>query len=494
MTAMGSCPIGPGRGAAVSADLVARVAALVEARCGLQFDEPRRSALTSAVRTRMEHLGLEADEAYYELIAANHGDMELRSLINLVTVTETRFFRDPAQFRLLRRHILPTLLDDRAAAGRKALRVWSAGCSSGEEAYSIAISLCEMGLFVTHRDWQFDIVGTDVNTHMLERAREGLYHARALRLVPDEIRTRYFHKEGGLFRLTDEVRRLVRFEFGNLTDDPLPVPGEPDVVFCKHVVIYFRPETVERLVGRLYEALAPGGYLILGPTESLWSVAHRFSLVDHDGAFCYRKAHGSVQTIPPGPRRPPRRRLRAPARAHAPQPVSMAAATGPEADAEYERWRTAFQAGEWVSAQAGLEALVARHPDFVPARLLLGGLYAHRGRYEEALAEAAAVLRLDDLEARAYLLAGMIEARRGRADEALQALRRALYLNDALLLGHFWLANLYRDRGEWDRARLEYEQVVRRYDQRTFDLPDDFAADLTVAQLVDFCRRVAEMR
>lgn len=465
----------------VPLDLVVRVAALVEARCGLQFDEARQGALRWAIATRMQHLSLVAPEEYHERLRANHAEAEFRRLVNLVTVTETCFFRDAAQFRLLRHHILPTLLRERAAEGRCRLRLRSAGCSSGEEAYSIAITLCEMGLPFSHREWQIEVVGTDVNTEVLERAREGVYGPRALRFVPEEIRARYFQRDGPRFRVTDEVRRLVRFEFGNLTDEPLPTPGEQDVVFCKHVVIYFRPETVERLVAGLYDALAPGGYLLLGPTESLWSVPHRFTLVDEEGAFCYRKAPAPAPSLP-------NRRGGAPARERGVTEFPALVAAPSPLGGEYEQCRLAFREGAWSSAETRLDALVRRWPDFVPARLLLGGLYVHRGRYDEALAQAAEILQLDDLEARAYLLIGMIEARRGRPTEALAALRRALYLNDGLVLGHFWLGNLYRERGELNRACLEYGQVVRLYEQRAFDLTEEFACDLSITQLVDFCR------
>ena len=124
----------------------------------------------------------------------------------------------------------------------------------------------------------------------------------------------------------------------------------------------------------------------------------------------------------------------------------------------------------------------------MPARLLLGGVYVHRGRYDEAFVQAERVLHLTDLEPRAHLLIGMIEAQRGRPDEARQALRRALYLDNSLALAHFWLGNLYRDRGDTGRACIEYQNVVRGWEQHTLELTEMFASDLSIEQLVDFCR------
>ena len=148
----------------------------------------------------------------------------------------------------------------------------------------------------------------------------------------------------------------------------------------------------------------------------------------------------------------------------------------------------AFRAGDWDGVEAALGSLVSACPTFVPGLLLLGGLYAHRGRLEEAMRQAEAVLKLTDLEPRAHLLLGMIAARQRRTDEALQSLRRSLYLDDSLALGHFWLGNLYRDRGDMARACQEYENVVRDWERHTLELTEEFASELTAEQLVSFCR------
>ena len=148
----------------------------------------------------------------------------------------------------------------------------------------------------------------------------------------------------------------------------------------------------------------------------------------------------------------------------------------------------AIRAGDWDAAETTLFSLVAACPTFVPALLLLGGLYVHRGRFDEAMRQAESVLKLSDLEPRAHLLLGMIEARQDRTDEAQQSLRRALYLDDSLALAHFWLGNLYRDRGDVIRACQEYENVVRGWERHTLELTEEFAADLSVEHLVGFCR------
>lgn len=484
---------------ALSPEQFARLQALIEDRCGIHFDESRRVSMYASLRARMERLGLDRIDDYYERLRAQPADEEFRKLVNLVTITETCFFRDPAHFRLLRRHILPTLLAERLAGEARTIRIWSTGCSSGEEPYSIALTLWDMGVYFTHPDWRFEIVGTDVNTDVLDAARQGVYTGRALRNVEGDWLRRYFRpEEGGHFRLNEDIRQSVQFQYGNLMQQPLPRPSPEslDVIFCKNVVIYFRPEATRRLVRGLQDALRQGGYLVLGHSESLWHIADGFTLVEHEGAFCYRKAppqpatptrKDRARSEPARPARTATRRLRPagsqPAAAMAPAPAPREATTG-----HYDGCLAAFRAGEWTEAEALLQALIQSSPTFVPAYLLLGGVYAHRGRYEEALAQAELALGLDDLEARAHLLVGMIEGRRGRQQEALQALRRALYLDDSLALAHFWLGNLYRDRGDVERACREYRHVVRGYRRHPLEMTEEFASDLSAEQLVDFCR------
>jgi tetratricopeptide (TPR) repeat protein len=226
----------------------------------------------------------------------------------------------------------------------------------------------------------------------------------------------------------------------------------------------------------LRESLGDGGFLVLGHSESLWQMDEGFTLVEDGGAFCYRKvaSHPEAQDLNP---------RRADSVPIAPRIVADTSSS------EYDRSLAAFRAGEWTQAERMLQRLIRSSPAFVPASLLLGGVYVHRGRYEEAFEQAKRVLHLNDLEPRAHLLLGMIAARRGQPDEALQALRRALYLDDSLGLAHFWLGNLYRDRGDFQRARQEYRNVVHLWEQHTLELTEIFASDLSAEQLVNVCRR-----
>lgn len=464
----------------------------------------------------MHQLGLSREDEYYERLrgeAPRLVEAELRNLLNLVTVTETCFFRDASQFRLLREHIIPTLIADpergRGADpdGRRHLRIWSAGCSSGEEAYSIALTLDHMGLYHAWPGWTIEIVATDLNTKMLEKARRGIYSARAVRNVEGPMLAEYFRRDGSAFHLSDAIKDRVQFEFGNLTQTPMPSNGPQDIVFCKNVAIYFRSGVMRKLIRGIRDTLTPGGYLLLGHAESLWQMSEGFALVEHERGFCYRKLdrvtadRASVDRATADRAAADRPSLdrASVAQGFSPaRPVSSGAGPKPCAGAtiaptaQYDSCLAAFRAGSWAAAESGLLALIDSCPTFVPAYLLLGGVYAHRARYDDAAAQAESVLKLTDLEARAHLLLGMIAARRQHHEDALQSLQRALYLDDSLALAHFWLGNLYRDRGDLVRACHEYEHLVRDWERHTLQLTEEFASDLTAEQLVGFCRQFIE--
>jgi chemotaxis protein methyltransferase CheR len=444
----------------------------------------------------MEQLGLVREDEYLDRLrgaAASLVEAELRNLLNLVTVTETCFFRDASQFRLLREHILPALMSERSTRtnSAKRIRIWSAGCSSGEEAYSIAITLDAMGLFQRYPDWSIEIIATDLNTMALDQARRGVYTERAVRNVEGRLLDDYFVRDGNTFALNEGIKARVTFEFGNLTKTPMPSTGPQDIVFCKNVAIYFRPEVTRKLLEGLYDTLAPDGYLLLGHAESLWQVSDDFTLVEHDRAFCYRKSRVARPAAVSEPvvsrsSRTANVRLKADTTVDAADWRNHAHAT------QYEVCLNAFRAGEWDVAEAALIALVASCPTFVPGLLLLGGVYVHRGRFDDAVAQAEAVLKVSDLEPRAHLLLGMVAARRQRHGQALQSLRRALYLDDSLALGHVWLGNLYRERGDIARACHEYENVVRNWEHHSLQVTEEFASDLTAEQLVGFCSDMLE--
>jgi chemotaxis methyl-accepting protein methylase len=267
----------------VNDDAIEAVAQLLARRVGLRLDHAIRARLVSAVRDEAARHGLGLD-GYVEVLSGN-GDA-LQALLNRVTVQETSFFRDPGQFAALAADVLPALRDSGAP-----VRLWSAGCANGQEAYSLAMTLAESGI----TDWR--VVASDLSTEALARTRAGRYSEREIRGLNDVRRARYLVSresqtptgaEVTEWEVNPDLRSRVRVVRHNLVAEPPPFPaGECQVVFCRNVLIYFDRDNTVALLDRLAAWLPAGGHLFLGYSESLWDLPSPFTLVRLGEAFAY---------------------------------------------------------------------------------------------------------------------------------------------------------------------------------------------------------------
>ncbi len=248
--------------------------------CGIAFDERSRFIVERRLLRRMRALRLGDFESYYRFVLYGpEGDDELVRMLEAVTIRETYFFREWQQLAAFRDEVLPALAVENAATSR--LRIWSAGCATGEEPYSVAILVLESGLF---DGWEVEILGTDLVPSAVAAARRGLYRDTSMRATPDPTRDRYFTSEGpNAWRLCERVRRMVTFDTLNLFGAPdardTAVPAPLDAIFCRNVLIYFGDEARQRAVTVFYDRLREGGRLLLGHAESLLSLATPFTLV-----------------------------------------------------------------------------------------------------------------------------------------------------------------------------------------------------------------------
>lgn len=261
---------------------------LIQERFGLTFDGVRQEILASRLRPRMRELRLDSPRAYYEYLRFHpQRDAEFDKLPALVTNNETYFFRETRQFEILIDHLLP---ERRTAAPSSPLRVLSAGCSSGEEPYSLAIALHNAGL-PPGKSWE--IHACDLNPERVARAREARYEETSLRACDAEARRRYFTVEQGRFCLKDRYRLGLRFFQANLLAPGFSLDGPYDVIFCRNLLIYFGDAAFDRLIGLFTRALVPGGYLCLGHSESLFDRATELQPVVVGGSVIYRKPPAS---------------------------------------------------------------------------------------------------------------------------------------------------------------------------------------------------------
>ena len=259
---------------------------LFNQHCGILFGPETKPIIERRLRDRIAALGLHSFSEYYQLLRYDdRGHSELDEATDLITINETYFFRETYQLRAYREEILPRL--HATPGGRDRLSVWSAGCSTGEEVYSIAMLTREAGLFPTR---SVRIFGSDISRRCVISARRGVYGPSSFRATPPEMRRRYFHERPDGMHVVEELRSLCQFGQLNLLDsDRSSVVGRVDVIFCRNVMIYFDEESRRRVIEMFYDRLLPGGFLLLGHSESLLNISTAFELVHLREDLVYRK-------------------------------------------------------------------------------------------------------------------------------------------------------------------------------------------------------------
>jgi len=261
----------------------------VHGYCGIYFDDGSKFLLERRLARRLEQHQLKSFEEYYHFLRYDRKrEEELVILIDNLTTNETYFFRESAQLRAFSEEILPELREN-LADRRKVLRIWSAGCSTGEEPYTIAILLLESGDW--WRDWQVEILGSDINQRVLHTARKGVYKKSAHRATSPDMLAKYFvAEEKGDYRIIDKVKELVSFSCLNLLDPyKTSLISNMDIIFCRNVIIYFDREAKKRVIGSFYQKLRDGGYLLLGHSESLINISNAFILRTLKNDMVYQK-------------------------------------------------------------------------------------------------------------------------------------------------------------------------------------------------------------
>lgn len=254
-------------------------------RAGLSFSDASFYTFERRLGERVLELGLASYHEYYANIRFNSQmDREYELALELVTTDETYLFRQEYQLRSFSKEVLPRL--HAALSERRRLIVWSAGCSTGEEVYTLAILVAEAGLF---RDWEVRVIGSDLCRSRIAEARRGLYGDSSFRTTEVELRDRYFKRASGGWQVSDEIKAMCHFGQLNLLDRAVADVGRVDVVFCRNVLIYFSTKARLEVVDNLHRRLSPGGYLFLGHSESLINLSTAFELVHLSGDLVYRK-------------------------------------------------------------------------------------------------------------------------------------------------------------------------------------------------------------
>jgi len=256
--------------------------------CGLHFNEDSKYLLEKRLGKRLQHHRLKNFKDYYYLLRyGQQKEQELTEVIDVLTTNETYFFREEFQLKTFTQEILPEIRARKEKNGERRLRIWSAGCSTGEEPYTIAMLLLDMPAF---SDWQIDIIGTDISQKVLQAARKGVYGSASFRATDSSYLRRYFVETEDKYRVADRVKSLVTISHLNLFDTPrVALLGKIDVVFCRNVIIYFDLPAKKRVVESFYQRLRPEGFLLLGHSESLMNISTAFVLRHYAHDMVYQR-------------------------------------------------------------------------------------------------------------------------------------------------------------------------------------------------------------
>lgn len=254
---------------------------LILRETGIHLKDSKQALVASRLRKRLRHHGFTSYGEYYRyLVAQPPGSSEHRHLANCITTNKTDFFRESHHFDFLREQVLPEVRSRSPGAVRQ-LRIWSAACSSGEEPYSIAITLLDARPALNN--WDIKILASDIDTEVLQRAEQGIYDIERVRtLPPNVLKAHFLNGKGeakGLVRVREELKKLIRFRRINFVDPNWPIRAHFDVIFCRNVIIYFDRDTQRRLFERLVKYLKPAGYLVVGHSENLYGLNDLFTPV-----------------------------------------------------------------------------------------------------------------------------------------------------------------------------------------------------------------------
>ncbi len=446
-------------------------------RCGLYFRDHDLKNLESGVIQRMKVCKFDSIHAYYlHFTTSEEKETEFRELLNLLTVNHTYFFRNEPQFVALKDKVLPELIERKmqhafeSKNGQKPLlRIWSAGCSTGEEPYTIAMILRET---IPHpEDWDIEILATDASSDAVEKARRGVYGENSMRLVEEPYRSKYFTKtdspkQTGEWKVSDEIKRMVKFGFLNLVADPYP--AESDIVFCRNVTIYFETQTTIKIVEDFAANMTDPGYLFLGYSESLQFLTPKFRMASWQDGIYYRKVTGKPEeeapsffwkTEEPG--------------------IEAYAETGPlpalavisehqkPTDLLPEEFEVLRQLivrfiylKEYTKAMDLIENVSLEGERMADIHYLAADIFANRNRHKEAKVRLKKALGINSLFAPAYYLLGCIDLEEGQIAQAKEHLNRALYIDKDFVMARFYMAHVLRSEGRVSEAIREYRNTL----------------------------------
>jgi len=476
--------------ASVSQNTLALFNRFIARTMGLHIKDDRLNELAQKVAAISRDFGYnDPEECMLWLMSAPPSREQADILARALTIGETYFLRDPQSFQVLEQHVLPGIIRTRRT-GEKCLRIWSAGCSTGEEPYSIAILLSR--ILPDPDDWNIMLLATDINPAALEKGRQGVYGNWSFRNAPPWLMDYFRKRKDGRVEIIPSIRKMVRFSYLNLAEDSYPSllnsTNAIDIIFCRNVMLYFGPALIERMIEKFHNALQDGGWLFVSPTEVSCRDFDGYSCERFPGAFAYRKGardgknRGLWSGTPELQARPAAftagmpqaielpTAVPSPPVAHKPAADTVAeSSAAAEKSSCRERYLEAvalYDKGSYESAAVKVMEILAAGPENADALELLAKSYANLGKLAEARQCCENAIKADKLRAHNHYLLSIILEEQGERDEAAAALQRALYIDQDFVLAHFALGNMNRQAGKKKEAERNFGNALRILERR----------------------------
>lgn len=437
--------------------------------CGFSFESYRGKTLRSGLANRMDATGSSSLHDYLAILQRDHDEMD--RLVELLTVNETYFFREPEYLNLLFNRLIPDIMAERSV-GR--IRITSAGCSTGEEPFSIAMMLYDRYGPDSHE--RFDVTGVDIDSAVISKALQGIYGKHSFRGVDSRCLDRHFESAGaGLFRIRESVRRMVSFQTVNLFSSVYPESMlNTDIILYRNVSIYFPGHVQEEIFRRLSGCLNTGGYMMVSATETLHHNLGILSLLEMDGLFVYRNMPPAV---------PADRRLKRRAEIQKEKPLKLKAPgfslsrrtavepgpkdSGSDVKRLFDDALEQVKANNQEKALSVIETIILENSCFTNAHALKASILINLHRLDEARKTCEQALTLDPLCLAASLMLGIIAHLKGENSDGLKRFREAIYLDSSCWPAHFYLAEITHIMGEKKRAAAAYRTALEILDRGT---------------------------
>lgn len=468
----------------------------IHQHAGIFLEESKLDSLRISIVTRATRMELTEITEYLDVLM--YDEEEFKELLNLITINETSFFRFPAQFEALRRRVIPEIIEGKPP-GTKLLRAWSAGCSTGEEPYTIAMTLFDSG--IEGLGWEAQVMGTDVSTKALGVARRGVYKGKALvNLKSDQLARHFVETEDG-YSVAQHARRMVDFGYHNLIKEPYPLAlmGNWDIIFCRNVTIYFRLESTRRVVANFHRSLNEGGYLFIGHSETLSGISSDFEAIEIDGVYLHRKKRSgrpmsfpsfAFGDVPPAKKAEARPLFEERPRSKATRRPPLAETEpGESFDDLLARGRRFISVGQHAEGRAALLGAVEIDPKNPAPHLLLAVSHADSGDLEEALRQCENALAVNPLQASARYVLGMIHQQAGDLAGAVAEFKKTVYIDADFVLAHLNLGNIYKGQSRMEAACRSYENAVASLDRSPGGPWTEFMGGFTADLIRKTCER-----